>query len=282
LNEIDVSRIMSAVRMLCIESNYQVDPIVRERLQIALEKEDSPIAREILEMILENHVLALEKQMPICQDCGIAVVFVELGQDVHIVGGDFCEAIQKGVRRGYDDGYLRKSIVADPVFGRKNTHDNTPALIYTDIVPGDSIQITVAPKGGGAENMSEVKMLKPADGIEGVKNFVIDRVKRSGGNPCPPIIVGVGVGGDFEQCALIAKKALFRPLNEPNPVPEWAKVECELLARINELGIGPMGVGGKTTALAVQIIQKPCHMASLPVAVNIQCHAHRHQSIRIG
>ncbi|MDD5765294.1 MAG: fumarate hydratase [Candidatus Marinimicrobia bacterium] len=281
MNEIDISRIISAVKTLCMEANYLIDPIVRERLRIALKKEDLPIAREILEMILENHILAHEKQMPICQDCGVVVVFIELGQDVHIVGGDFYEAIQEGVRRGYSDGYLRKSIVSDPIFGRKNTQDNTPAIIHTEIVQGNSIQITIAPKGGGAENMSEIKMLKPADGIEGMKNFIIDCVKRAGGNPCPPVIVGVGVGGDFEQCALMAKKALLRPLNEPNSVLEWAEVERDLLARINDLGIGPMGTGGKTTALAVQIIQKPCHMASLPVAVNIQCHAHRHRSIRV-
>ena len=213
-----------------------------------------------------------------CQDTGIAVIFVELGQDVHISKGIFHEAINEGVRRGYTQGYLRKSVVEDPVFDRKNTKDNTPAIIHTDIILGDKIKITVASKGAGSENMSEIKMLKPADGLDGVKNFVVDRVKSSGGMPCPPIIVGVGIGGNFEQCAYLSKKALLRPLNIRNPDTRWDIVEKELLTRINQLGIGPMGLGGRTTALAVQILAMPCHIASLPVAVNLQCHAHRHKT----
>ncbi len=197
------------------------------------------------------------------------------------VGGDFYEAINEGVRQGYKEGYLRKSMVDDPIIDRKNTKDNTPALIYLDIVPGDKIKITLAAKGGGSENMSEVKMMKAADGIEGVIDFVVDRVKRSGGNPCPPIIVGVGLGGNFEQSALLAKKSLLRPLNEKNPDPKWAKVEDEILERVNNLGIGPQGLGGRTTAIAVNILHKACHIACMPVAVNIQCHVHRHKSTTI-
>ena len=227
-------------------------------------------------MIL-NAQIAREEKVPICQDTGFAVLFVELGQEVHVTGGSFNDALNEGVRQGYGEGFLRKSILEDPI-QRVNTKDNTPALIYTEIVPGNSVKITVAPKGGGAENMSEVKMMKAADGIEGVKDFVVDRIKRSGGNPCPPVVVGVGIGGSFEQSALLAKKALLRPLNEKNPDPKWAAVEDEILERINKLGIGPQGLGGRTTALAVQILYKPCHIASMPVAVNVNCHAHRHLS----
>ncbi len=216
-----------------------------------------------------------------CQDTGIAVIFVELGQDVHISKDNFYDAINEGVKRGYTQGYLRKSVVEDPVFDRKNTKDNTPAIIHTDIIPGDKIKITVASKGAGSENMSEIKMLKPADGIDGVKDFVVDRVMRSGGMPCPPIIVGVGIGGNFEQCAYLSKKALLRPLNTRNPDVKLNAVEKEILTRINRLGIGPMGLGGRTTALAVQILTMPCHIASLPVAVNLQCHAHRHKTATI-
>ena len=228
--------------------------------------------------MLENYRAAAEEQMPACQDTGVAVVFLNVGQDVHVSGGNLYEAINEGVRQGYLEGYLRKSMVGDPIIERKNTKDNTPAIIYTDIVPGDAIKLTIMPKGGGAENMSEVRMMKAADGIEGVKEFVVDRVKRSGGNPCPPVIVGVGLGGNFEHSALLAKKSLLRPLTEPNPDPKWSAVEQEILERVNKLGIGPQGLGGRTTALAVQILAKPCHIASMPVAVNIECHAHRHKS----
>ncbi|MBL7067345.1 MAG: fumarate hydratase [Candidatus Marinimicrobia bacterium] len=278
MKEINVSKIIPVVKKLCIDTNYYASEDVVIKIKEFLEKEVSPTGRDILQLILENHKMAAEEQMPMCQDTGVAVVFVELGQDVHLVGGDFYEAINEGVRQGYIDGYLRKSMVDDPVIERKNTRDNTPAIIYTDIVPGDSLKITVAAKGGGAENMSEVKMMKAADGIEGVKDFVVDRIKRSGGNPCPPVVVGVGIGGSFEQCALLAKKSLLRPITEKNPDPVWAAVEEEILERINKLGIGPQGLGGRTTALAVNILQMPCHIASMPVAVNVNCHCHRHES----
>jgi len=281
VREINVSQIVPVVRQLCIDANNYLDDDVIERLKEALKREDSPVGKEILEQILVNARLAAEEQMPMCQDTGVAIVFAKVGQDVHIVGGDFYEAINEGVRQGYRDGYLRKSMVGDPVIERKNTKDNTPAVIHTEVVPGDHIEITVAPKGGGSENMSEVKMMEPADGLDGVKNFVVDRTKRSGGNPCPPVIVGVGIGGDFEQCAILSKKALLRPLNVRNSDPKWAAVEEELLDRINRLGIGPMGLGGRITALAVHILAMPCHIASMPVAVNIQCHAARHKKATI-
>lgn len=278
MKEINVARIIPIVKKLCIDANYYASPDVVDRIRYFMEKEESPTAKDILALMLENHKMAAEEQMPLCQDTGVAVVFVELGQDVHLVGGDFYEAVNEGVRQGYQDGYLRKSMVDDAVIERKNTRDNTPALIYTDIVPGETLKITVAPKGGGAENMSEVKMMKAADGIEGVKDFVVDRIQRSGGNPCPPVVVGVGIGGSFERCALLAKKALLRPLTEQHPDPKWAQVEEEILERINRLGIGPQGLGGRTTALAVQILAMPCHIASMPVAVNVDCHVHRHET----
>jgi fumarate hydratase subunit alpha len=281
MREVNASEIIDIVQQLSIENNINLEKDVIDKIREFVKKEDSPIGKEILEHILINAKLATEEQRPMCQDTGIAVIFVELGQDVHITKGDFYEAINEGVRRGYNEGYLRKSVVEDPVFNRKNTKDNTPAIIHTEIVPGDKIKITVASKGAGSENMSEVKMLKPADGIEGVKDFVADRVKRSGGMPCPPIIVGLGIGGNFEQCAYLSKKALLRSLNTRNPDPEWNEVEEELLARINRFGIGPMGLGGRTTVLSVQILTMPCHIASLPVAVNLQCHAHRHKTATI-
>lgn len=278
MREIDVKEIIPIVRKLCIDANYYIGQDVLDKIKEFYEKEESPTAKEVLTILLENYELAAKEKMPSCQDTGVAVVFVELGQDVHIVGGDFYEAIHEGIRQGYKDGYLRKSLVDDPIVGRVNTKDNTPGLIYTDIVPGETIKITVAPKGGGSENMSEVKMMKAADGIEGVVDFVVDRVKRSGGNPCPPIVVGVGLGGNFEQSALLAKKSLLRPLNESHPEEKWAKIEEEILEKVNKLGIGPQGFGGRTTALAVSIMYKPCHIASMPVAVNIQCHAARHKT----
>jgi len=281
MREVNIAEIISAVRKLCIDANIYLDKDVVERIQDSLKAEDSPIAREILEQILMNARLAAGEQMPMCQDTGVAVVFIELGQEVHVIGGDFAGAINEGVRQGYLDGYLRKSMVDDPVFERKNTRDNTPAIIHAEIVPGASIKITVAPKGAGSENMSEVRMMRPADGIEGIKDFVVERVKRSGGSPCPPIIVGVGIGGNFEQCTYLSKRALMRPLNTSNSDPRWNAVEVELLKRINELGIGPMGLGGRTTALAVQILAMPCHIASMPVAVNLQCHAQRHKTAMI-
>jgi fumarate hydratase subunit alpha len=278
LKEIDVSKVIPVVKNLCIDANYYVNEDVAEKIKEFLEKETSPTGRDILKLILENHKMAAKEKMPMCQDTGVAIIFVELGQEVHLVGGDFYEAINEGVRQGYKEGYLRKSMVDDPVTERKNTKDNTPALIYTDIVPGNLIRITVVPKGGGAENMSEVKMMKAADGIEGVKDFVVDKIKRAGGNPCPPVVVGVGIGGSFEHCALLAKKALLRPLNERHSDSTWVAVEEEILERINKLGIGPQGLGGRTTALAVNILYKPCHIASMPVAVNVECHCHRCRS----
>lgn len=278
MKEIDVSKVIPVVKNLCIDANYYVNEDVAEKIKEFLEKETSPTGRDILKLILENHKMAAKEKMPMCQDTGVAIIFVELGQEVHLVGGDFYEAINEGVRQGYKEGYLRKSMVDDPVTERKNTKDNTPALIYTDIVPGNLIRITVVPKGGGAENMSEVKMMKAADGIEGVKDFVVDKIKRAGGNPCPPVVVGVGIGGSFEHCALLAKKALLRPLNERHSDSTWVAVEEEILERINKLGIGPQGLGGRTTALAVNILYKPCHIASMPVAVNVECHCHRCRS----
>jgi len=276
LRELDVARVTEAVKDLCIKTNIYLPDDVKKALRESLEKEESPLGREILQVILENHDIAENERMPICQDTGVAIVFLEVGQDVHFTGGALEDAVNEGVRQGYKEGYLRKSMVADPVIKRKNTSDNTPAVIYTRIVPGDKVKIVFAPKGGGAENMSEVRMMTAADGIEGVKNFVVDRISRSGGNPCPPVVVGVGLGGSFDRCAMLAKEALMRPIGQPNPDPEYDKVEKELMKRINDLGIGPQGLGGRTTALAVHIKMVPCHIASMPVAVNVQCHANRH------
>jgi len=278
MREVNVKDLISIVKKLCIDANYYMGEDIIQRIKELKVKEESPTAKSVLDILLKNYELAEKEQMPICQDTGVAVCFIEIGQDVHLVGGDFTDAINEGVRQGYKDGYLRKSMVNDPIIDRVNTKDNTPAIIYTDIVPGDKIKITIAPKGGGSENMSEVKMMKAADGIEGVVEFVVDRIKRSGGNPCPPIVVGVGLGGNFEQSALLAKKSLLRPLTEKNSDPKWAEVEEEILEKVNNLGIGPQGLGGRTTALGVHILSKPCHIASMPVAVNVQCHAARHKS----
>lgn len=281
MREVDVSEITRVVKQLCVDANIHLDRDVVEKIEEFAEKEDSPVGKEILGQILANARMASEEQMPMCQDTGIAVVLIELGQDVHVSGGDLNKAINEGVRQGYRDGFLRKSLVDDPVFDRRNTQDNTPAVIHIEIVSGDSVKITLAPKGAGSENMSEIRMMKPADGIEGIKDFVVQRVSRSGGMPCPPIIVGVGIGGDFEQCAYLSKKALLRPLNVKNPDTRLSALEEELLLRINRLGIGPLGLGGRTTALAVQILTMPCHIASMPVAVNLQCHAQRHKTATI-
>jgi fumarate hydratase subunit alpha len=277
MREVKADQITEAVKGLCMEANYSLGDDVFQVLEKAVEIEESSTGKEILEMILENACIAKKEQVAICQDTGFAVFFVELGQEVHIVGGGFEEAINEGVRRGYADGYLRKSIVADPVLDRKNTGDNTPAVIHIQIIPGDKIRIIFAPKGGGSENMSEVKMMKAADGIDGIKDFVVDKVKRSGGNPCPPVIVGVGIGGTFEKCALLAKKALLRPLGQRHPDPRFAAAERDILGRANDLGIGPMGLGGRVSVLDVHIEIFPCHIASMPVAVNMQCHASRHK-----
>lgn len=279
MREVDYSTIVDTVAHLCMDANYFLGEDVINALKQALAKEESETGKDILNQLLKNAEIAKTEKIPICQDCGFAVVFLELGEDVY-VKGNIINAINDGVRKGYTDGYLRKSIVSDPVKG-KNTGDNTPAIVHTRIVSGDKIKITVAPKGGGSENMSEVKMMKPADGIEGVKNFVIDRVIRSSSNPCPPTIVGVGIGGTFEYVAYLAKKALLRDIGQRNSDPFYADVERELLEKINNLGIGPMGLGGRTTALDVFIEVHPRHIASLPVAVNTNCHAARHKTATI-
>lgn len=275
MREIGAQRITEVVRRLCIEANCHLPQDVKECIEQSYAREQWLQAREILERIMENYEIADREGCPICQDTGMACVFVTLGQEVHIQG-DLAEAIHEGVRQGYRDGFLRKSVVRDPL-DRVNTGDNTPAMIYYDIVPGDELKITVAPKGFGSENMSRIKMLKPSDGLQGVKDFVVDTVREAGPNPCPPIVVGVGVGGTFDKAALLAKKALLRQAGAPNPDPFYADLERELLEQINALGIGPQGFGGRTTALAVHIEPCPTHIAGLPVAVNINCHVTRHR-----
>lgn len=281
MRQIHVDRITEAVRNICQEANFYLGDDVQRVLEESLKIEESPTGKTIIEQILENAEIARKHRVPMCQDTGAAVFFVELGQEAQIVGGDFVQAINEGVRQGYQEGYLRKSMVNDPLIDRKNTQDNTPAIIHTRIVPGDKLKITFAPKGTGGENMSVVRMMKPADGVEGVKDFVVDWVKRSGGNPCPPIIVGVGIGGTFEKCAQLAKEALLRELGRLNADPRFASLEKQLKEEINDLGVGPMGLGGRVTALAVHIETFPCHIGALPVAVNIQCHAARHKSVTL-
>lgn len=279
MREIHYDTIAEAVERLCMESNYFLGDDVIASLQRALEREESPVGREILQEILENARIAGEDEVPLCQDCGYAVAFVDIGQDVHIVGGDFNEAIAEGTRRGYTKGYLRKSVVAQPYSSRINTRDNTPPVIHVRIVPGDKLRITLAPKGGGSENMSALGMLKPADGREGIIKLVVETVRKAGANPCPPIIVGVGIGGTAEQAMLLAKRSLLREVGQPSDNPEDAALEADILTRVNKLGIGPQGLGGRTTALAVHVLSQPCHIASLPVAVNIQCHSARHKEV---
>ncbi len=278
MREVDVSKVTAAVKKLCMDSNFYLGEDVIRTLKEWEVKEESPTGKEVIRKILENSDIAKNEQVALCQDTGFAVFFVELGQDVRLVGGNFVDAVNEGVRQGYKDGYLRKSIVSDPL-ERKNTGDNTPAIIYTDIVPGTGIRIVIAPKGGGSENMSEVKMMSPSAGVQGVKDFVVDRVKRSGANPCPPVVVGVGIGGTFEKCAMIAKKALLRPIGSRHSNPFYADLELELLDKINRLGIGPQGFGGRCTALDVHIEVYPCHIASFPVSVNTQCHVARHKEV---
>ena len=279
MREIDVKRITEKVRDLCIQANTDLGEDVLRAFDRAIKQEESPVAIDILKELKENARIAKEEKVPICQDTGFAVVFVGLGQDVHLVGGNLNEAITEGVRQGYRDGYLRKSICHP--FTRVNTGDNTPVIIHTEVVRGDQIKITVAPKGAGSENMSRVVMLTPSEGIEGVKRFIVQRVKESGSNPCPPTIVGVGIGGTMEQAAFLAKKSLLRPLGSKNPDPELDRLESEILTEINRLGIGPQGLGGRTTSLAVQILMMPSHIASLPLAVNIQCHVQRHKEVTL-
>lgn len=272
---IHTEEIISNIRQMCIEANHMLTPDMQKALECAVTDEKSPIGQKVLGQLQDNLQIAQEDTIPICQDTGMAVVFLEIGQDVHFEGGSLTDAINEGVRQGYVDGYLRKSVVKDPLI-RENTKDNTPAVIHYDLVPGDKVRITVAPKGFGSENMSRIFMLKPADGIEGVKNAILTAVKDAGPNACPPMVVGVGIGGTFEKCALLAKKALTRPVNERSSIPYVKELEEELLATINRLGIGPGGLGGSTTALAVNIDTYPTHIAGLPVAVNICCHVNRH------
>lgn len=274
MREILAQHITETVKRLCVDTNCHLPQDMKKCITSAYQCEPWPQAKEILEQIIENYQIAERENRPICQDTGLACVFVNIGQDVHVLG-DLTEAINEGVRQGYAEGYLRKSVVRDPI-DRVNTGDNTPAMIYYDIVPGNQIEIIVAPKGAGSENMSQIKMLKPSDGIQGVKEFVLKVVEEAGPNPCPPIVVGVGVGGTFDKAAFLAKKALLRSTEERNPDPFWSDVEKELLQEINTLGIGPQGFGGMTTALCVNIEQYPAHIASLPVAVNINCHVSRH------
>lgn len=272
---LNVAEITENIREMCIEANHFLTEDMKCALGAALEAEEAPLGKQILEQLQENRKIAEEDMIPICQDTGMAVVFLEIGQEVHFEGGNLEEAVNEGVRRGYTEGFLRKSVVGDPIH-RENTKDNTPAVIYYEIVPGEQVKITVAPKGFGSENMSRIFMLKPADGIEGVKDAVVAAVKDAGPNACPPMVVGVGIGGTFEKCALMAKKALTRPVNQHSDIPYVCGLEKELLERINRSGIGPGGLGGSTTALAVNINTYPTHIAGLPVAVNICCHVNRH------
>lgn len=280
MRRIQAKKITQTVRKLFIEANTALNPDVISALRRGLKKEESPIGRQVLEKILENARIARRTEMPICQDTGLAVLFVEIGQDVHVTGGDLREAVREGVRQAYADGYLRKSL-CDPLT-RANTGDNTPAVIHVDMVPGDRLKIIAMPKGGGSENMSAARMLTPAAGIEGIKKFVLETVEAAGANPCPPIIVGVGIGGSLEQACLLAKKALLRPVGKKNKTDQrLSRMESELLEKINALGIGPAGLGGRITALAVSAEMMPCHIASLPVAVNLQCHVARHKEVII-
>ncbi|WHH57525.1 fumarate hydratase [Petroclostridium sp. X23] len=280
MREIHVDEIINAVEKLCINANYYLNNDIECGLEKSAAQEKSPIGRDILEKLVDNAKLAREANMPICQDTGMAVVFIEVGQDTHVTGGSITEAINEGVRRGYKEGYLRNSVVRDPI-NRVNTGDNTPAIIHYDMVQGDKIKITVAPKGFGSENMSGLKMLKPSDGIEGVKNFILSTIDQAGANPCPPMIIGVGLGGTMEKAAYLAKKALLRPIDQHNKDEYYNNLELELLDRINGLGIGPQGLGGTTTALAVNVEVYPTHIAGLPVAVNVSCHATRHAETAI-
>ncbi len=275
MREVKAKDITRVVRDLFIDANYNLGEDVLSAFDRAIADDESPVAREVLKELKENARIARDEQSPICQDTGLAVLFVELGQDVHVIGGDFKQAINEGVIQGYGEGYLRKS-ACNP-FSRANTKNNTPAVIHLDIVPGDKIKIMAVPKGGGAENMSRVHMLAPSAGIEGIKDFIVNRMKESGSNPCPPTVIGVGIGGTFERSAILAKKALLRKIGQRNPDPEIAKIEVDVLERINKLGIGPMGYGGNTTSLDVFFEVEPCHIASLPLAVNVQCHASRHK-----
>ena len=277
MREIQVSAITDVVEKLCIEANTHLPGDVKCAIENCRACEDGDIAKGVLDNIIENYNIADRECVPICQDTGMACVFLEIGQDVHLVGGSLTDAVNEGVRRGYTNGYLRKSVVADPV-RRGNTGDNTPAMIYTEIVPGENVKITVGPKGFGSENMSAIRMFKPSAGLQGIKDFIIETVENAGPNPCPPMVVGVGIGGTFDKAALLAKKAIMRPLDTHHPDPYYAALETELLEAVNATGIGPQGLGGKTTCLGVHIIAGATHIAGLPVAVNVGCHVTRHQT----
>ena len=277
MRSVDVKEIADAVAEMARESNYFLGEDVKCAIQKRAQEEPWPVAKSVLEKIEENIGIAEEGVFPLCQDTGLACVFLEIGQDVHFVGGDLTDAINEGVRRGYTNGYLRKSVVKDPV-RRGNTGDNTPAMIYTEIVPGDKVKITVGPKGFGSENMSMIRMFKPSAGLQGIKDFILEVVETAGPNPCPPMVVGVGIGGTFDKCALLAKKALMRPLDSHNPDPFYAELEDEMLEKVNKLGIGPQGFGGKTTAIGLNIETMPTHIAGMPCAVNINCHVTRHKT----
>ncbi|OFX15482.1 MAG: fumarate hydratase [Armatimonadetes bacterium RBG_16_58_9] len=278
MREIDAGLITECVRNACIKACNELPDDVLDSLRRARELEESPVGRDVIDQLMENAAIALDEQVPICQDTGVALVFLEMGQDAHVIGGGLYEAINEGVRRGYNEGYLRKSVVRHPI-DRVNTRDNTPAVIHVEIVPGDGLRITVVPKGGGGENKSVAKVLTPADGLEGVKKFVVETVRNAGPDPCPPVIVGVGLGGTLEKAALLSKKAILRRLGEPSPNPIDAEIERDLLAAVNETGVGPSGLGGRVTALAVHVESHPCHIASLPVAITLQCHAARHREV---
>ncbi len=281
IREIDAAQITATVKKLFMDCNYFIGQDILRSLESALEIEDSPVAKSVLGMIIENDSIAAREEIPLCQDTGMAVLFVEYGDRVCVTNGSFEDAVQQGVREAYDEGYLRKSVVSDPVFDRVNTRDNTPAIIHTKIVSGNTIKITAGGKGFGSENMSAIKMLTPAYGEQGVKQFILDTVRAAGPNPCPPVVVGVGIGGTFERAAQLAKKATFRAIDTHNADPRYAAMEDELLTEINKMGFGPAGLGGKTTALGVNIETSPTHIAGMPVAVNICCHAARHASATI-
>lgn len=280
MRDIDAKLITEKVKDACIEACWNLPKDVADALERAREIEESPVGKDVIDQLIENARIARDERVPICQDTGLTLVFVELGQDAHISGGNIYDAINEGVRRGYDEGYLRKSIVRHPI-DRVNTRDNTPAVIFTEIVPGDKLKITIAPKGGGSENMSVARVLKPAEGLEGVKKLVVETVRNAGPNPCPPIIVGVGLGGTLEKAALLSKKAILRRVDESSSNPLDAEIERDLMNMVNATGVGPSGLGGRVTALAVHVESYPCHIASLPVAVTLQCHAARHKEIEL-
>lgn len=281
MRTIEAAQITAAVAKLAMDANYHLSEDIYQALVAGKEQEESPLGKQILSQLVDNACIARDEAMPICQDTGMAVVFVELGQDVHICGGSLTDAINSGVAQGYTEGFLRKSVVDDPLFVRQNTKDNTPAILHVSIVPGEKLHITLAPKGFGSENMSALKMFKPAEGVAGVKQFVVETIFNAGSNPCPPIVVGIGIGGTMEKAALLAKRALIRPIDTRNTNPQYAELEQQLLELINNTGVGPQGLGGRVTALAVNIEYFPTHIAGLPVAININCHATRHAAVEL-